>query len=130
MHTTVICVEWQRCTNGHPFQDALGHFYQAIKIDPDYAIAYAMAARCFNARAVTTPLEFGADDVAETARLCRLAANLGRDDAIALCMAGLALGFVVRDVHGGAALTTRALTLNPNLALAWFSSGFLQQWLG
>ncbi|MEP2631678.1 MAG: adenylate/guanylate cyclase domain-containing protein [Rhizobiaceae bacterium] len=111
-------------------QEALTYFYRAIEIDPEYAIAYAMAARCFNVRLVTAPLEFGAEDVAEAERLCRHAADLGRDDAIALSMAGVVLGFAVRDVRGGAALTTRALALNPNLASAWFSSGFLQQWLG
>jgi len=110
--------------------EALKHFYRAIEIDPDYGIAYAMAARCFNMRAVITPLEFGAEDVAEAERLCRLAADLGRNDAIALCMAGVTLGFAVRDVRGGAALTKRALTLNPNLAAAWYSDGWLQQWLG
>jgi tetratricopeptide (TPR) repeat protein len=45
-------------------------------------------------------------------------------------MAGVTLGFAVRDVRGGAALTNRALTLNPNLAAAWYSDGWLQQWLG
>lgn len=110
--------------------EALIHFYRAIEIDQDYSIAYAMAARCFNMRAVTNPLEMGSEDVAEAERLSRLAADLGRNDAIALCMAGLTLGFAVRDVRGGAALTNRALTLNPNLAAAWYSDGWLQQWLG
>lgn len=99
--------------------EALNYFYRAIEIDPDYGIAYAMAARCFNIRSATTPLEFSAEDVAEAERLCRIAADLGRNDAMALCMAGVTLGFAVRDVSGGAALTTRALALNPNLAAAW-----------
>jgi TolB-like protein len=110
--------------------EALRYFYRAIEIDPDYGIAYAMAARCFNVRSVTTPLEFGAEDVAEAQRLCRLAADLGRNDAMALCMAGVTLGFAVRDVPGGAALTTRAIALNPNLAAAWYCDGWLQQFLG
>lgn len=110
--------------------EALSYFYRAIEIDPGYGIAYAMAARCFNVRAVTSPLEFDAKDVAEAERLCRLAADLGRNDAMALSMTGVTLGFVVRDVHAGAALTARALVLNPNLAAAWFCDGWLQQWLG
>lgn len=110
--------------------EALNYFYRAIEIDPDYGIAYAMAARCFNIRSATTPLEFSAEDVAEAERLCRIAADLGRNDAMALCMAGVTLGFAVRDVSGGAALTTRALALNPNLAAAWYSDGWLQNFLG
>ena len=110
--------------------EALKYFYRAIEIDPDYGIAYAMAARCYNVRSVTTPLEFSAEDVAEAECLCRLAANLGRNDAMALSMTGVTLGFAVRDVSGGAALTTRALALNPNLAAALYSDGWLQQFLG
>jgi TolB-like protein/class 3 adenylate cyclase/Tfp pilus assembly protein PilF len=110
--------------------EALKYFYRAIEIDPEYGIAYAMAARCFNVRAVTSPLEFDADDVEEAERLCRLAADLGRNDAMALSMTGVTLGYAVRDVPGGAALTTRALALNPNLAAAWLNDGWLQQWLG
>ena len=110
--------------------EALNYFYRAIEIDPDYGIAYAMAARCFNIRSATTPLEFSAEDVAEAERLCRIAADLGRNDAMALCMAGVTLGFAVRDVSGGAALTTRALALNPNLEAAWYSDGWLQNFLG
>jgi hypothetical protein len=44
---------------------------------------------------------------------------LGRDDALALCTAGLALAFVVGDPNDGLALIDRALALNPNLAWAW-----------
>jgi TolB-like protein/class 3 adenylate cyclase len=110
--------------------EATSYFYRAIEIDSGYGIAYAMAARCLNIRLVTIPLEFSHRDITEASRLCGIAADLGRNDALALCMAGVTLGFAVRDVHGGAALTTRALTLNPNLAAAWLSNGWLQQWLG
>ena len=97
---------------------ALDYFYRAIDIDPDYAIAYAMAARCYNQRLVTDPLSFESKDRAEAERLARRAAELGRDDAIALSQAGVTLGFAVRDVRGGVSLTERARTLNPNLAAA------------
>ena len=45
------------------------------------------------------------------------AAELGRDDAVALCAAGSALVVVAGDLDDGAALIDRALALNPNLAL-------------
>jgi len=110
--------------------EALNYFYRAIEIDPEYAIAHAMAARCINQRAVVQPLMVGAKEIAEAERLARRAANFGRNDALALCMAGITLGFVVRDVRGGSALTERALALNPNLAVAWYSDGWLKVWLG
>ena len=109
---------------------ALNYFYRAIELDSEYAIAHAMAARCINQRAVVQPLTVGAKEIAEAERLARRAADLGRNDALALCLAGVTLGFSVKDVRGGAALTARALALNPNLALAWYTDGWLNLWLG
>ena len=57
-------------------------------------------------------------DVAEAARLARRAVELGQDDAVALCMAGFALADVVNELEDGDDLIDRALTLNPNLAVA------------
>jgi TolB-like protein/class 3 adenylate cyclase len=111
-------------------EEALNYFYRAIEIDREYAIAHGMAARCMNQRAVVQPSAVGTAEIAEAERLARRAADLGRNDALALCMAGVTLGFVVRDVAGGAALTQRALVLNPNLAAAWYSDGWLNVWLG
>ncbi len=111
-------------------EQALDHFYRAIELDMEFANAHGMAARCFNQRLVTNPLNVAAEDVAEAERLARRAADLGRNDAMALCMAGVTLGYAVKDVRGGAALTARALTLNPNLAWAWYSDGWLNIWLG
>ena len=58
------------------------------------------------------------------------AAELGKDDAVALCTAGIALDFVVGDVEDGDALMDRAIVLNPNLAWAWLFSGWSKVWLG
>ncbi len=110
--------------------EALNHFYRAIEIDPEYAVAHAMAARCINQRLVVQPFTVSAEDRAEAERLARRAADLGRNDALALCCAGVTLGFAVKDVRGGAALTERALALNPNLAWALISDGWLNLWLG
>jgi adenylate cyclase len=111
--------------------EALKLFYRAIEIDQDYASAYAMAARCLNTQGVIDPKVLGAPEhVAEAERMSRRAAELGRDDAMALSMAGVTLGFTVKDIRGGAALTERALVLNPNLAWAHYCDGWLQAWLG
>ena len=110
--------------------EALNYFYRAIELDPDFATAYGMAARCFNQRRAIQPLTFGAKDTAEAERLARRAADLGRDDALALCLAGVTLGYTVGDVDTGSALMERALALNPNLAWAWYSDGWLKVWLG
>jgi tetratricopeptide (TPR) repeat protein len=69
-------------------------------------------------------------EVAEAERLARRAAELGKDDALALCTAGIALDFVVGDISDGAALIDRAIVLNPNLAWAWLFGGWAKLWLG
>jgi TolB-like protein/Tfp pilus assembly protein PilF len=108
---------------------ALPLFAKAMKLDPDFASAYAMAAWCHFWRKVngwmTDPSQ-----VTEGARLARRAVELGRDDAVALTRAGHALSHLVGDLDGGIALLDRALVLNPNLAAAWFLGGFLRVWRG
>jgi adenylate cyclase len=66
----------------------------------------------------------------ETARLARRAVELGRDDAQALSGGGFALAQFGHDLDAGAAFIDRALVLNPNLAAAWYYSGFVRVWLG
>jgi TolB-like protein/class 3 adenylate cyclase len=110
--------------------EALPLFYQAIKLDPNFASAYGMAARCYSQRKGGGWATNRAQDIAETARLARRAGVLGWDDAFALCTAGIALAFVSGDVEDGAAFIDRALELNPNLNWAWLFSGWVKVWLG
>jgi TolB-like protein len=103
--------------------EALRLFYKAIELDPGFASAYGMAAWCYfwrRANGWMTDLE---QEIAETARLAGKAAELGKDDAVALSFGGLALGYVAGDVEGGIALIDRALVLNPNLALRGTPAG-------
>ena len=110
--------------------EALPLFYKAIELDPNFASAYGMAARCYSQRKGGGWATDRAQDIAETARLARRAGVLGWDDAFALCTAGIALAFVVGDVEEGAAFIDRALVLNPNLNWAWLFSGWVKVWLG
>jgi adenylate cyclase len=118
--------QWTREANS----EALAHFYRAIELDPNFALAYAMAARCYVQRKAGGWTTDRAQEIAETARLARRAAELGKDDALALCTGGFALAWVVSDVEDGAALIDKALLLNSNLAWAWLFSGWVKVWLG
>ena len=118
--------QWTREANN----EALPLFYKAIELDPNFAAAYGMAARCYARRKTVGWVIDRAFEIAETSRLARRAAELGRDDAVALCSAGIALAFVVGDLDSGDAYIDRALVLNPNLAVAWFVSGLVKVWLG
>jgi TolB-like protein/class 3 adenylate cyclase len=110
--------------------EALRLFYKAIELDPNFAAAYAMAARSYSQRKSGGWMTDRAYEIAETARLAHRAGEIGRDDASALCSAGAALGFVAGDLDGAAAHIEKALVLNPNLAWAWLSSALVKVWLG
>jgi adenylate cyclase len=117
---------WTREANN----EALPLFYRAIELDPNFASAYGLAAWCYCQRKVNGWMADRAQEIAETARLARRAAELGRDDAVALCTAGLGLGYVVGDLTDAAALIDRALALNRNFAWGWLCSGWAKVWLG
>jgi tetratricopeptide (TPR) repeat protein len=107
------------------FEDALDLFYQSIELDPDFAAPYGMAARCYARRKADGWTTDRVRQTAETARLARCAAELGKDDAIALCNGGFGLAYVVGDLDNGAAMIDRALLLNPNFAAAWTYGGWV-----
>jgi len=111
-------------------EEALTLFSRAIELDPDFASAYGMAARCYMQRKGFGWVADRDWEISETDRLARRAADLGRDDALALCTAGLALVVVVGALDEGAALLDRGLALNPNLAFAWHFSALTKAWLG
>ncbi len=118
--------KWTREGN----EKALAHFYRAIELDPEFASAYGMAARCYSQRkaggwVVDRPFE-----IIEAQRLARGAVELGPDDAVALSTAGIALAFVAGELEAGDALIERGVALNPNLAWAWLFSGWVKAWLG
>jgi TolB-like protein len=107
--------------------EALKLFYRTIELDPNFATAHGMAAWCYLWRRAHGWTTDRAQEIAETARLARRVAELGKDDAVALASGGLALAYVARDPEGGVALINRALALNPNLTAAWYANGFLGQ---
>lgn len=105
-------------------------FARAIALDPDYASAYGMAARCYLQRKAFGWVSDRERETAEAERLARRAAALGRDDAVALGAAGGALVTVVGALDDGAALVERSLVLNPNLAWVLHDSAFIRAFLG
>jgi adenylate cyclase len=110
--------------------EAMRLFYRSIELDPTFASAYGMAARCFVLRKSNNWMVDPAQEVAEAARLARRAVGLGKDDAVALCTAGIALAYVVGDLDDGAAFIDQALVLNSNLAWAWQFSGWARIYIG
>ena len=110
--------------------DALSHFQRAIEIDPEFAGAYGMAAYCYVQRKSYGWITDRAKENAECERLARRAAELAGDDAFALSKAAHAIATVMGDVDSGAVFVEQALRLDPNLAAAWYVSGWIRLILG
>jgi adenylate cyclase len=109
---------------------ALQLFYRAIELDPAFAAPYGSAALCYLYRRGKARVLDPDREIAETARLARRGVELGRDDASVLCLAGVALAYVVGELDEGTTIIDRSLALNPNLTAAWTCSGWLRIWLG
>ena len=110
--------------------EALPLFYKTIELDPNFASAYGMAAWCYAWRKINGWMTDRAQEIAETERLARRAAEVGPDDAVALSRGAHALAYVVGDLDAAATFVDRALVLNPNLAGAWYASGWVRVFLG
>ena len=110
-------------------QEALRLFYKAIELDEAFASAYGMAAYCHVWRKTNSWATDREHEIAEAARLSRLAAEFGQQDAVALGTGGFALGHVVGDLDGGAEMIDKATILNPNLATLWLLSGWIRTYL-
>ena len=110
--------------------EALPMFYKAIRRDPEFASAYAMAAWCHSLRKVNRWMTDPEQEIAEGTRLVRRAAELGQNDAVALASSVHALLHLVRDLDSAVASADRALALDPNLATGWLVAGFARIYRG
>src|SRR5262249_36615995 len=89
--------------------EALRLSHYAIQLDPDFAAAYALAGGCYIWRRSNGWMTDSVQETAEAARVARLGAELGRDDAWTLAWVGFTLAYVVHEVETGAELVDRAL---------------------
>jgi TolB-like protein len=110
--------------------EALRLFGKAIELDPNFAAAYGMSALCYVSREWKHWMLEPQKEVSEAARFVNRAAELGRNDAMALSAAGMAAGIVVRDLDRAVVLLDRSLLLNPNLAISWVRSAWVRISLG
>jgi DNA-binding SARP family transcriptional activator/Tfp pilus assembly protein PilF len=109
---------------------ALKLLYEAIELDPNYATAHAMAARCYQFQQL---FDWGSPDdpeFHEGVRLAHRAIDIGKNDSEALWMAGLALVQLGGEIDHGIAQIERSLAINPNSANAWTASCFARSYLG
>jgi TolB-like protein len=98
---------------------------QALAIDPSYAPAAASVGWCHGWQRAQGWGAVSDDDIAEGVRLARQALEAEREDADTIWRAALTLFILAGEAVMAAAVVDRALTLNPNAALAWTAKGWI-----
>ena len=111
-------------------EEAQLYFAKAIELDPDFAVAHAFAGQMYTLRKQNRWMADVEKETAEGVRLARQAIDLGPMDDLALCMGGFVLAYVGGELDLAADCIARGLSLNPNLALGWNFSGWVNMYLG
>ena len=112
------------------FLQAGDFLFEAVALDPDYGAAHAWWAYW---HLLLIGQGWAKDPAAATARtwdLTQRAITLDSRDARALTLAGHVRAFTHRRLPDAMALYERALTINPNLPLAWGFSGLAHSYAG
>jgi TolB-like protein/class 3 adenylate cyclase len=107
------------------FHEARELFGEAFRQDPKYGNAYAMAAWTLAAQQAVGGVLLSAEMRADALQLADVGSRLANDDALAQARCGHALTYLGREFDRGASMVDRAVTLNPNLAVAWVSRGWV-----
>jgi tetratricopeptide (TPR) repeat protein len=105
-------------------------FPQAIELDESFALAYSMVGTVHCLRRQSGWMIDVAQECAEAIRLARLAIELGQLDEDALCRAGLTIAYLAGELDWGAECIRRGLAMNPNHAIGWHNSAWVQLYLG
>src|SRR6202022_5111505 len=90
----------------------------AQELDPAFAPSYALGAGSLQARKAFGWSVDAAQETREAQRLAGRALELGKDDPWGIAVAGQTLTYFVGQFGEGAALLSRALSLDPNLPIA------------
>ena len=110
--------------------EALRLFYEAIELDPEFALPYGLGGICHSRRKTRGWAADHVQERVEAERLARRAVELGHDDAIPLYTGGFTIAHVLGDLDWGDALIDAALALDPNSAGGWYYGGWVKLMLG
>ncbi len=111
-------------------EEAQAYFAKAIELDDSFAIAHAFAGQMYTLRKQNRWMTDVMAESAEAVRLARRAVELGPMDDLSLCMGGFVLAYVGGELDFAAECIGRGLSLNPNLALGWNFSSWVNMYLG
>src|ERR1700723_1189511 len=106
---------------------ALELLEEALKIDPKYPLALALAGWCHAQRSVYNWADDIAESQASARSLAERAAEMSGDDPVILAVLGAVHTFV-RNYGTARVLLERAVTLDSNAAWAWSRLGWLENY--
>ena len=112
------------------FMQAGEYLSRAIELEPEYAASHAWYAYWQMFLVGQDWADDPAAAMEEAGRHAELAVALDPYDARGLTIAGHVRAFLHRRLHEAIALHERALSLNPNLAMAWAFSAIAYAYLG
>ncbi len=100
-------------------------FKAAFEKDSEYGPAYAMAAWTFTMQQSISGVPLSASEREEAIRLAGLGSRAANEDAFTLARCGHVLAYLGREYDRGLSMVDQAVALNPNLAVAWYSRGWV-----
>ena len=110
---------------GRQWSEAHTRFKKAIGLDPDYAAAHAMLAWSLLVQQAVRGSPLPVESRDEAIRHAGMASRLADEDAFSLARAGHVLTYLGHEYDLGASMVQQAVDLNPNLAMAWYSRGWV-----
>jgi adenylate cyclase len=110
---------------GRSLSEAYASFRKAIEQDANYAAAHAMLAWSLLVQQAVRGAPLSAESRDEAILHARVAIRLADEDALALARAGHVLTYLGREYDLGASIVEQAVNINPNLAMAWYSRGWV-----
>jgi TolB-like protein/class 3 adenylate cyclase len=105
--------------------EAREFFKKAYQQDVEYGAAYAMAAWTLLLQQAISGVPLTAEMRADAVRLANLGSKVANDDALAMARCGHVLTYLGHEYDRGASMVEQAVALNANLAIAWFSRGWV-----
>ncbi len=107
---------------------ALELLNEAIRLEPNYAVAHGFIAWCHEQRYLRGGLHASTREAAR--RHARAAIETGGDDAVALALGGFVVAVIERDYDTALEALDRSLALSPSSALAFGFSSVVRAWMG
>jgi adenylate cyclase len=121
---------WFPTTTKDGIDQALQLFRRSIELDPGFTSPYGWAAICYVVRKASGWFSNTPEERTEAEQAARAAIEHGHEDALALINGAYTLAYILHDIRSGKAHADRAVALNPNLAIVWTQSGWINLWVG